>query len=619
VAAFRIKIWNFRAGALKDGIAEVFGLGPGWKALVFLGALFLALNFVMALVPETFYDSLVYHLAAPGYYLLKHHLAPMRFLSHSNFPLNLSMLYMLALSLSNEILAKLIHCLMGGLTVLLIYFSVKRLYNAKAALFAALILCSAPVFAMNSWTCGNDVGVTFFFALAYVAYLDWLREGGTGRFLLFSAFAGISAGMKYTAAFWVTGLAVSLAVHEWRNYGPVRALKRLSLYSGVVFLCTLPWLLKNYVFTGNPVQPFFHTLLGGENLKIVGAGGGSLLNAPLNVFGFKLTGLLSSPWTLTLSGGDSLNYIGPVFLLLLPCLLFFRKVDRLVKHSLVVFCAGYAVWYLGTPAYRYMLPLFVALSVCLGWAAYFVSERFKIFKWLIVALLAANFLAVFAMSLGHGLDGYFAKRAALDEFLSVSQPSYPNPPYAAINWINKNLPRDAKVLFIGESRPFRMERDFISYSIENNEQPLMAYLRKAKDADDLYALLRAENVTHLLINYREAIRNHAPYHELDWTKEQREIFDGFWKKRVTQEYFKEGVFVYSIMPAAGKTPPVDILKELESEGWGNMSLLKIFTKNEMWAGCLEEYEMIARYGYDVRKQIEYFKMLLAGGAPGQRR
>ena len=601
VSAFKIRIWNFRAGALKSEIGEILKLGSSWKTLVFLGLLFILLNIVMAFMPEIFYDSLVYHLAAPNYYLLKHQILPMRFLCHSNFPLNMSMIYMLALSLNNEILAKMIHCLMGVLTVLLIYFSVKRMYNAKAALFSALIFCSTPLFAMNSWTCGNDVGLTFFFALAYAAYLGWLETGGAGQFALFSVFAGISMGTKYTAVFSIIGIAASLVVYLWRNYGAATAVKKLALYCGTVFLFTLPWLLKNYIFTGNPFQPFLHTLFGGENLKILGDG-----------LTFRIAGLLSSPWTLTLSGSDSLTYIGPVFLLFLPCLMFFRKMDRFIKHSLLVFCAGYAAWYMVPLAYRYALPLFVVLSVCLGWAAYFISERFKAFKLLAAAIFAVNFLAVFAMALGLGLDGYLAKGASKDEFLSVSQPSYPNPPYAAINWINKNLPREAKVLFIGESRPFYMKRDFLSYSTEINVQPLMKYLREAASPDDFYGILRGQSFTHLLINYRESIRNNS-YRELDWTEKEREIFDGFWKKHVRQEYFREGVFVYSVLPDKGKSDTPNILEELENNGWKNASLLKIYTEKKMWAGCLEEYETYARYGYDVSKQIEYFKSLLAKG------
>ena len=202
-----------------------------------------------------------------------------------------------------------------------------------------------------------------------------------------------------------------------------------------------------------------------------------------------------------------------------------------------------------------------------------------------------------------------------DEFLSVTQPSYPNPPYAAIDWINKNLRPDAKVFFIGESRPFYMKRDFISYSVEANVQPLIAYLRKAKDPDDFHAMLRAENFTHLLVNYREAVRNNITYRDFDWTKREREIFDVFWKKYVKQEYFKEGVYVYSILSAAGKTPPLNILAALENDGWKNTSLLKILAENGMWAGCLEEYEMYARYGYDVKKQMEYFKALAIAQDP----
>ncbi len=611
VSAYRIRIWNFRAGGLRRELAELWQLGLAWKAMALLCAMFLSLNIIMAFVPEIFYDAHVYHLATPGYYLLKHQILPMRFLSHSNFPLNLSMIYALALALGNETLAKMIHGSMGLLTVLLLYLSAKRFYNAKTALFAALIFCSIPIFATNSWTCGNDVGVAFFFALAYVVYLDWLKAGEDRRLVLLSVFAGIAIGAKYTAAFCVTGLGAALAVHSLRSYGPARAAKKLFLYFGIVFLLLSPWLIKNHVFTGNPVQPFLNTVLGGENLKISGQGVVGL-PTPVGSAGFKIVDGLLSPWTLTLAGrhGDSMGYVGPVLLLLLPCLLFIRKTDRLIKHSLALFCAGYLVWYMGASGYRYMLPLFVVLALCLGWAAYFISERFKVFKLLCTAILAVNFVAVFSMALTLGFDVYFAQGVSRDDFLSVSRPSYPNPPYAAIEWINKNLPQDSKVFFIGESRPFRMKRDFLSYSIELNVQPLMAYLKKAKDPDDFYALLRGENFTHLLINYREAIRN-LTYKEFDWTKKEREIFDGFWKKHVALEYFREGVYVYSVLPDKVTRDTPNILEGLETDGWTYAGLLKLFTENRMWASCLGEYESYAQYGYDVRKPIEYFKALLA--------
>ena len=618
VSAYKARIWEFRAGALKNELGEILKLGPVWVALVLLGGLFVLLNVVMALAPEMFYDSLVYHLAAPSYYLLKHRILPMRFLCHSNFPLNQSMIYMLALSLGNEMLAKMLHCLMGSLTALLLYFSVKRTYNAKAGVLSALIFCSIPLFAMNSWTCGNDVGLTFFFALSYAAYLGWLGSGGTGQFLLFSVYSGIAMGTKYTAAFSLAGIAASLAFASWRAAGAVQAAKKLSLYLGTVLLFILPWFIKNYIFTRNPFQPFFYASLGGENLKLAAGATGGALGALGRLFGPKILTFLASPWNLSLAGDNSLTYLGPVFLLLSPCLLLFKKMDRLIKYSLAAFCAGYAAWYMSGLEFRYILPLFTVLSVCLGWAVSLISERFKAFKLLVAAMLAVNLLSVFAAALKLGLNDYFAKRASKEEYLSVTRLTSSHPPYAAIDWMNNNLPPDAKVFFIGESRPFYLKRDFLSYSAEINVQPLMAYLRKANSPDDLYAALSGEKFTHLLINYREALERNPAYRNFDWTKREMDLFDGFWKKHVKLEYFKEGVYVYSLLPDAGPNGTPDILVELENNNWASDSLLKIFDMKRMWASCLEEYERYAGYGNDVSRQINLIKSFLAdpAKAPG---
>jgi len=610
VSAYKTRIWEFRAGALRSEIREILKLGPAWTALVILGALFSLLNIVMAFVPETFYDALVYHLAAPGYYLLEHRILPMRFLTHSNFPLNQSMIYMLALSLNNEILAKMIHSLMSVLTIPLIYFTIKRLCNAKAAIFSAVIFCSMPLFAMNSWTCGNDVGLTFFFTLAYTGYLGWLETGGAGQFALFSVFAGISMGLKYTAVFSVTGLACSLAVRSWRVSGLLQAIKKLALYFGIVLLLVLPWLIKNYIFTHNPFQPIFNA----ENVRLGGVATWGVVSTMRYLFSVRIAGLLLSPWSLTLSGKQSLTHIGPVFLMLFPCLLFFRKMDRLIKYSLLAFCAGYVFWFNNIHDYRYLLPLFPALSVCLGWAVYFISERFKAFKLVIAVIITANLLAVFVLAIKLGLNDYFAKGVSKYDYLSLPRESSANPPYAAIDWINKNLPQEAKVFFIAESRPFYIKRDFISYSAEFNLQPLMVYLRRAKTPDDFYAMLSTEKFTHLLINYREALRNNPEFRDFDWTKRERDIFDGFWKKHVKLEYFKQGVYVYRVLPDVGAGGTPNILEELENNNWAGDSLLKIFDKNKMWASCLEEYELFAGYGNDLSRQIATIKSLMAGPA-----
>jgi len=39
------------------------------------------------------------------------------------------------------------------------------------------------------------------------------------------------------------------------------------LYGGLIFLVWSPWLIKNILYTGNPVHPLLHRTFGAQNLS----------------------------------------------------------------------------------------------------------------------------------------------------------------------------------------------------------------------------------------------------------------------------------------------------------------------------------------------------------------
>ncbi|MEK7689866.1 MAG: hypothetical protein AAB425_02475, partial [Bdellovibrionota bacterium] len=105
---------------------------------------FLVLNFMSALGPEYFYDSLVYHLAMPKLYLLHKQIIPTPSMIYSGVPFATEMLYGLSLSLGTETLAKLIHYGFGVAIAGAIYSWCQKFINRKAALLATLLFYSAP-------------------------------------------------------------------------------------------------------------------------------------------------------------------------------------------------------------------------------------------------------------------------------------------------------------------------------------------------------------------------------------------------------------------------------------------------------------------------------------------
>jgi hypothetical protein len=211
---------------------------------------------------------------------------------------------------------------------------------------------------------------------------------------------------------------------------------------------------------------------------------------------------------------------------------------------------------------------------------------------------------------GIKISPYLCKDSDRDSFLAKSQISYPNPSYSATKWINETLPANSNILFSGENKTFYLKRDYVTYSMESNLQPLMEYIKQAKDGKDLKKIIDENKITHILINYREAIRANPTYKTYYWNERDRKIFSEFWRKYIKLEYFKEGAYVYSMSESIVRPEP-NILEELEKAGWATNSLYKIFEQNTMWDSLIDEYLNLLDYGYNVQPQLDALGKLSA--------
>lgn len=599
-------LWKIKIPSFQKDLNPSF-LKLRWKICFFIFFAFSILNLLMAFMPETFYDALVYHLSVPNYYLLKHKIAPMPYLMHSNFPLNINMLYLWGLVLHDEMLAKLIHFALTLLSGLTVYAAMKKFYSIESAVVSTLIYYSMPILVINSWECGNDAGPGFFFGLAVFSWLNWGNLNKKSCLFMSAIFLGIMLGAKYTNVFGVFGLFCVVTFMIFKNRMENLKLKTTATYVLITSVFILPYLIKNYLLTGNPVHPFLFKILGGQNLYDFG-GGGAIVSGPLNLFNFNFVSFVRSFWDMTLNANQPQDFIGPMFLFLVPILLFVKKQD---KNLLLLFCGfivSYISWYMGTPMFRYLMPSFICLSMIIGHYSAKIFKQNILFFFVFAFLLTSNFTSLLNIAYISHLRPYLGQKTNKDEFLSISHPSYPNPPYKAIKWINENLPKNAKILFSGENKSYYLKREYVTYSVENNLQPLMEFLKQSKNEKDFLQTLKSEGITHLLINYREAVRVQPSYKTYYWSKREREIFNEFWKQNVKLKYFAEGTYVYAVEKTT--EPEVNVLDELEKKGWSRQNLMQIFEEQKMWNSLLDEYEDFSRYGIDVQKQINVLKFMI---------
>lgn len=568
-AAFTAGVWDLRTRPLAPSASSPSAFGP-WELgalLVLLPAMLL--NLAGALGPEIFYDSLVYHLAVPNYYVIKHGFAPMDYNFYSNLPFTHGMIYAAALLLKGETLAKFVNYSSGLLAAGAVLAMGARWFTLRAGLWAALIFYTVTHAMLASWSAGTEALLTLFSMLSLYAML---RREEDRRWLLLSAvFAGLAMGVKYTGLFTAVGV---MAVYAWgERRRPAAALRGLALFTLVSAVFVLPWLIKNWLYTGNPVFPFLGGIFGTGPLsdpqKLRDFASHASQLGP-----FKLSERLLIPWNVTLGRVGNSEYFSPLFILLLPAAFLLGSPGGAALGGLwIFFLAAWGGWSVTSSMVRFLMPAYPAAGLIM--AAYLFSPGHRALKMVLKgAVLAACFTGLYWAAVVFYVEGRWrpvAGTVTRQDYLSHTQPTYPYSAYAAIKFVNEKLPKDSKVLFVGDERSFYLERDFTVSSVYDRSA-LVEYAASAKDAAGLHAALKARGYTHLLVNLMEGIRLGRDYRMFYWDERARGVFYDFWNAHVREvfatEEQREGRFfnrvaVYEITDAkAPGAPPFNVIKEI---------------------------------------------------------
>jgi 4-amino-4-deoxy-L-arabinose transferase-like glycosyltransferase len=231
--------------------------------------------------------------------------------------LNLNYLYMLVFKFGmSDQFTKIIHAsfLLAGAYLIFRYFKEKYGFNWGALSFIMYI--TLPVHQRLASEVYVDLGLLFFSTLSVIYFIKWLESDFQNRkYLVISALgAGLGFGTKYNGvifAFFMTLFAALVISREKKD--DKLALKSMLIYGTVIFITVLPWLLRNYINSGNPFFPLFNSIIPSH----------ITLPAELskNVYG-------ETAWRMT-SGNE--NFFTLIFL---PVRVFFEGVDHnLIKYD----------------------------------------------------------------------------------------------------------------------------------------------------------------------------------------------------------------------------------------------------------------------------------------------
>jgi len=494
---------------------------------------FFCTEFILNLTPPISRDALIHHLAVPKLWLKHGGFYEITWAEYSYYPVVINLFYLVCLFLKNDIAPKFIHLGFGLATGWLIYLYLKQKFNHNWGLLGMVIFSTTPIVVWLSTSAYVDLGMTFFTTGSVLAFIKWRNsEYRQLKWLLMSSFCmGIAVGSKYNAliAWFVVNLLVMFSYVRDTNR-QIGAFQYGIIFFVLTALVASPWYLKNYLQTGNPFYPLFNSffklihyqtvqeVLHGQVIEKTGKIGFFKLRQVMYGESFWETMLI--PIRMFFQGKDnSYQYfqgsLNPILILFLPFVLLNKRYGKdkffFVSFSIIFIIMAF---FLTAKQVRYILPVlpFLAIIAVMGIkdllnhlekitlsSSLSFKERIKsmgnVFVFTSVSvLLIFNFIYLknrmqivkpFPYILGKETREVYLRRHLLH--------------YDAVEFINNNLPGDAKIftMFLGR-RGYYLDRAYKNES-SFGISTIRHMVNSSTDEEKFMRYIRSMNVTHILM------------------------------------------------------------------------------------------------------------------------
>lgn len=212
-----------------------------WAGFIPFGLIYL----VHAVAPEISPDGMAYHLHLVDRYNDAHALIPIRENMYASLSQGGEMLFLFAYSFGKHSAAALVHfTYLIALPLLIVDYATRKGW-AFAGAFAGLIFFATPVVGIDGASAYNDVMI----AAVWFALFVLTEEFEPSRILPAGMLAGFAYSVKYTAV-----TAILFLLWRWRKHW-----RSLLPACVAIAVFILPWVLKNWIWIGNPFAPFFNS------------------------------------------------------------------------------------------------------------------------------------------------------------------------------------------------------------------------------------------------------------------------------------------------------------------------------------------------------------------------
>lgn len=517
---------------------------PWWLLIVtpFVIGLFLG-----ALSPSTDFDVNEYHLGGPKEWFVQGRIT---FLSHNiytSFPFLTEMLLLAGMTLAGDwfwgaLVGQTVLAAFAPLTAMGLYTAGRRWHSELAGRLAAIVYVTTPWVFRMSIIAYADGGLTAYTAgAALAAWWVWERvrhlpageapaidRGLRQGVMLTGLMCGSAMACKYTGLVMTVLPCGAILLFAASNRFPWRTITHSAIVFSLGVLITIgPWLLKNAVETGNPVYPLGYSVFGGRDLDDALAAKWKRGHARPSAGGpvAELRDVVMKAYDVAAVN----DWQSPLVFAFAPFVWLAARSRRIALFPETMTAWLFLSWWLFTHHIdRFWLPLLPTAALLAGIGAAEAMTQFH--RGFTLALLAVGIV----YNLGLCATGFVGYNVGLTE-LSAAREFVSRRVGPEIAWINHavksgDLPRDSKVLLVGEAAIFPAEFSYAYNTVfdrslfeewcgEPGDVP--AQDRPMRDPDEIRATFATQGITHLYVNWGEIWRYRQTYGYTDFVHPAR--------------------------------------------------------------------------------------------------
>jgi hypothetical protein len=308
-----------------------------------------------------------------------------------------------------------------------------------------------------------DIPMSVFSFALIISIYNFLRNNELKWVALAGVYTGFVLSTKYIA-FLVLAAAVIAALPYILKRNSRNVIKAIILFFVFTVCFSFIWYLRAFLIKRNPLYPFFAHFFGVGWTK-----------AATDIIGkkFSLVGLIRLPWDITMYpdrfGGE---HIGAIYILFLPLFFWIIKNKKPYVFFLLFSFIYTILWFYVDPDItRFLFPALMPFAVIIGAVLFMLKKEYSLFSGFMLAVFMALSLFSTALSFYYNYDKYKVALGleAKDAYLLRTERTY-----GMAQFIDRNLPKDAKIFMIGEIRSYYLNRPYVHFSnfmLEEKKNP----------------------------------------------------------------------------------------------------------------------------------------------------